>query len=421
MEIKHLDIENFRGIKKQKIEFKSGFNIIKGENGRGKTSILEAIAVGFGGYVAGIADVTTRHFLKTDIRKIVSPTGDGGVEEMYMVPMQVSMGVVLNGRELEWARERKSVGGAKTTVVPRDIYHIAETMCGQSEIELPVLVNLGAGRVWSQKKDKVQNKFGKKYTRQVGYTDALQDASNIKLLMNWCTKMELVAFQNNTVIAEYEAVKSAVSKFMSIMDENGDVRVFYDRRLSEMVYAVDGNLNLMSDLSAGYQSLVWMAFEIAYRMAVLNPYKKKNITNTTGVVLIDEIDLHLHPKWQWKVVDALREVFPNVQFIATTHSPILFASCKDAWVIDIEQEECEYSYTHYGVDVNTAMDKYQNTDEVANGFKQQRELFYECIENGDLVNAESILETLTEDSRLDHSGLISMRTILEFELMDLGE
>ena len=55
---------------------------------------------------------------------------------------------------------------------------------------------------------------------------------------------------------------------------------------------------------------------------------------TSGIVLIDEIDMHLHPKWQWNIINALQKVFPNVQFIEATHSPILFASAKDVWLFD---------------------------------------------------------------------------------------
>ena len=81
MQIKSVDIRNFRGIAESSIDFKPGFNLIKGENGKGKTSILEAIAVGLGGFIAGFSDVATRHFSKDEIRKIIELTGDGSCNE----------------------------------------------------------------------------------------------------------------------------------------------------------------------------------------------------------------------------------------------------------------------------------------------------------------------------------------------------
>lgn len=124
-------------------------------------------------------------------------------------------------------------------------------------------------------------------------------------------------------------------------------------------------------LSAGYQSLIWMVFHIAHRMAVLNPAKMQDVVQTGGVVLIDEIDMHLHPKWQWNIINALRTVFPNVQFIAATHSPILFASAKDVWLVDVDDEEIKYSVSHCGIDVNTSMSVYQGTQEVSGEVQKQ--------------------------------------------------
>ena len=94
-----------------------------------------------------------------------------------------------------------------------------------------------------------------------------------------------------------------------------------------------------------------MVFDIAYRMAILNPDKRSDITNTSGVVLIDESDMHIHPKWQWNLINALRTVFPNVQFIATAQAPILFASAKNVWIIAIEEEEIQYVMAHSVLDI----------------------------------------------------------------------
>ena len=69
MWIQEAEIRNFKGITDWKLSFKQGFNLIKGENGKGKTSILEALAVGLGGYLLGIDGVNTRHFTKEEIRR----------------------------------------------------------------------------------------------------------------------------------------------------------------------------------------------------------------------------------------------------------------------------------------------------------------------------------------------------------------
>ena len=173
-------------------------------------------------------------------------------------------------------------------------------------------------------------------------------------------------------------------------------------------------------LSAGYQSLVWMVFDIAYRMAVLNPFMKDDIAKASGIVLIDEIDMHLHPKWQWNIINALRNVFPNVQFIAATHSPILFASAKDVWLIDVDAEEIEYSHSHYGIDINTSLKTYQETIEMPVEVKKKADAFHDAMDAEKYETALAILEELENKTAPTHPLLVQLRTRYEFETA-LGE
>lgn len=250
MELKNVSIKNFKGIEEKNITFKAGFNLIKGSNGMGKTSILEAIAVGLGGFIAGLPNVTTRHFSSDEVRNVYTRMGDGSYDRTYVMLVEVSMEAVLDGEEFKWTRGKSSINASRSITQPRDICRKAEKMAEDNSTEFPVLVYL----------------------------------------------------------------------------------------------------------SAGYQSLIWMAFDIAYRMAVLNPDKKEYIAESKGVVLIDEIDMHLHPRWQWNIVNALKTVFSNVQFIAATHSPILFAASNDLWLIDVEKEEVNYTESRCGYDANAVLE-----------------------------------------------------------------
>lgn len=157
----------------------------------------------------------------------------------------------------------------------------------------------------------------------------------MKLMLEWCSRMEQIAWQTEKPVREYEAVKKAVAAAMTRL-ESAPVDIFYDKRSEELMYRKNGTVVPISVLSAGYQSLIWMVFDIAYRMAALNPFLAEDISQTPGLVLIDELDVHLHPRWQWHVIDVLRSIFPHVQFLATTHSSIIIVSAKNVWCIDIE-------------------------------------------------------------------------------------
>ena len=155
-------------------------------------------------------------------------------------------------------------------------------------------------------------------------------------------------------------------------------------------------------------------------MAVLNPFMKESIAMTSGIVLIDEIDMHLHPKWQWNIINALQKVFPNVQFIAATHSPILFASAKDVWLIDVDGEEIEYSHSHYGIDINTSLNTYQETIEMPAEVKEKADAFNDAMDAERYGEALEILRELENNTAPTHPLLIQLRTRYDFETA-LGE
>jgi len=107
--------------------------------------------------------------------------------------------------------------------------------------------------------------------------------------------------------------------------------------------------------------------------------------------------------------------------IASTHAPILFASAKDIWVIDIENEEYQYDYSHYGIDLNTALKDYQKTDEFPPAIQKKINQFYDNLDDEKYNQAKGILEELEKLTAPEHPALIQMRTRYEFETMNLEE
>lgn len=346
MYLSKIHIENFKGIKNAEFDFDRSVNIITGDNGTGKTSILEAIAVALGGFLSGIDGVNTIHFSKDEIRRENQLTGTGSNNIIYKTPICVNAQIELQTTDedspvlFRFIRQKKSIQSARSTVEPRDISRAAQRMAEDKDAVLPVISYQSFSRVSNQKKDKWENPFGEAYSRVVGYVDCLEEAANDKMLTNWCRRMEQISWQQEKPILEYEVVKKTVSKFMQYMQGDEKIRIYYDKRTEELLYSNREEVLPIRLLSSGFRNLLGMVFDIAYRMAVLNPDLLESIVDMTpGIVLIDEIDLHLHPNWQWKVIDALKKTFPKVQFIATTHSPIIVASCKDEKLVMLQLED----------------------------------------------------------------------------------
>ena len=152
-------------------------------------------------------------------------------------------------------------------------------------------------------------------------------------------------------------------------------QIAYSRAFEDIAYTENGETIPVNYLSAGYQSLLWMVMDMAFRMAVLNP-GKKSLNQCEGIVLIDEVDMHLHPKWQWKIIEALKTSFPKIQFILATHSPIIISSSKDATLLEIDQEqEISELSDAYAYSVSDVLTYRQGSSEIPDELKELSKKF----------------------------------------------
>ncbi|WP_425058629.1 DNA replication and repair protein RecF [Sporomusa carbonis] len=423
MQLQSIVIKNFKGIKDIAVNFKAGFNILIGDNGVGKTSILEAISVGLGGFLAGVNETNTKHISQDEVRLESKLTGDGSINIKQEYPVKVECTAILDNHEFTWVRQKKTLKG-RTTVEPRDICRFSKEMLDDTDKIAPLINYQSAARMWAQKREKTTNVFQENYTRSVGYIDCLAEESNAKMLLNWCKRMEEIAWQEDKKISEYEAVKDAIVTFMSIMSEKPVKGVRFHKRTGQLVYSINEEENIpVHLLSSGYQSVIWMVMDIAYRMAVLNPDLRKEVTKKTpGIVLIDELDLHLHPKWQWKIVEALKATFPCVQFITTTHSPLIIASCKNEQLITIGNDmEIGYSTSAYGHQVGHVLSYLQDSYDRAKAVKDKFDGFYQAIDDEKFKEAQCILDELLLELDDTNPDIVKAKTTLELETAFLGD
>ena len=175
----------------------------------------------------------------------------------------------------------------------------------------------------------------------------------------------------------------------------------------------------ISKLSAGYQSLLWMVMDLAYRVCMLNP-ELEDKDKITGIVLIDEIDLHLHPKWQWNVIDALQKTFSSVQFIIATHSPIVISASKEANLILLDDaQDISYLPDCYGYEVEDVLRYRQESVSRPKKVKALVDEIENAIDDIEFDKADAALERLKDLLGEDNSeykkmaGLISDAKLIE--------
>lgn len=417
-------IKNFKGIESCTIQLDKGFNLLIGNNGVGKTSILEAISVGVGGFVAGMGDIATKHFTTDEIRVLLERTGDGSFNRRYMTPVEITCTAKIENEpeSYTWTRRKSSIKASRSTIEPRDICKLAYRMANEENHVLPLLNYQSTARMWMQRREASEDIFTKKFYRTVGYESCLVEASNTKMLMNWVRHMERIEWKKKEPVGEYQGVKNILCNFMQLMMDEEILSVEYDDPSEELIFITSMHAIPIRNLSAGYQSLIWMVLDIAYRMALLNPDLLEEIGKTPGVVLIDELDMHLHPKWQWRIVEALKNTFPNIQFIAATHSPIIISSCKDDNLIRIDEYSgIFYQKTPYGLDVNDTLDACQDSLSMAEEVKTIIQRFQDSIDNDNLQLAENIVLELKELLGENHPKVTWAEATLDLEKMPLGD
>lgn len=352
MLLKNLHIINFKMFEDLNLQFKPGFNLILGDNGVGKTSVLEAATVAVSGFLTGMEDIPTRNIYKADIHYDILVNNNGTIDRLYGYPVEIESTISYAETDYTWNRTKTS---SRTMISPKDILKVSRDLINSTEYKiLPLISYQSASRHWiSAKKDANEKKREQLHNRRCGYLGCLDRTANLNVVNNWCEQMEWSSVRMNGIAENYEQFGKIVSRFMSIMNDGLISKVVYQPNAGKLLYSENGKFKDIDCLSAGYQSLLNLILDLAYRVAILNPDEGENISKVEGIVFIDEIDSNLHPKWQWRVIDALTEIFPNIQFIAATHSPIIVSSCKDANIINLDENgNVRYITDSYAFSVN---------------------------------------------------------------------
>jgi len=341
--IKNIKIQNYKKYSDLELIFSNRANLIIGENGTGKTSILDALATLLGGYIQAFKNIGTgdRHSIAKKDIKIDIQDIDDNIVVKYKLPVIISGNLDVNKNDIFIERMRRQVkNDTKThllkTINKSLIDYITEIENNLDDITLPIISYHGTGRLWEQEYKKTSKM--EKLTRFDGYKDCLNAKSNYRNFIAWFEKQERNAFNLRKEIPILEAVRECVKSFISQVSKQEVELFIYREGDLEIKFKDTEKRERISSLSDGYRNLIGIVSDIAYRMAILNPHLGKDVVSKTpGAVLVDEIDLHLHPKWQREVVSLFKNTFPKVQFIFSSHSPFVIQSMQKNEIIKLSE------------------------------------------------------------------------------------
>lgn len=435
MYLEKLKLHNFRCYEKLEIDFNRQLTVLVGKNGSGKTTVLEAIAIALGTWFVGFNIVNAKGINKrTDpLRKAYQIGATDDVQTQFPVEIE-AWGKIEESKDqiLHWKRELYTPTGTMTTKDAKEIVEYAVEYQkaiseGRTDIYLPMVAYYGTGRLWDYHRQKRTDVF-KVSSRTNGYIDCLDGTANVNLMMDWFQIMTINKYQrqeeNLESNPELDTVYLAMEKCLTNLSGYSDVKIRYNMGTQELdVYYSEQDKQRMriplNQLSDGYKGMISLVADIAYRMATLNPQLGTEVLSKgDGVVLIDEVDLHLHPAWQQKVIDNLMNIFPKVQFIVSTHAPAIISSVKtDKLRILSNKEVCMTANQVYGKDVNSVMKEIMGVNDRPDQFVELFEKFYRLLSEKKYDEAGAVLDKLDEERGYHDPEIVKCRVKLKLERM----
>ncbi len=411
MFIKQISMKNFRGFGDKSYDLKPGINLFIGPNASGKTSILEALSIAIGSFFLGIRGYDSRHIRPEDIR--LSYVNDQSFEHQF--PVEISaLGNIFNKNNIQWSRklnsEKGRTSGKEAAAIKAEAIEADNQVRAGKPITLPLLAYYGNGRLWLEPNEskKTNTDDKKRLSRFMGYHHCIDPRCSPRDMMQWMKNEEWISYKQQKETNLLSTVKKAIIQCL----EDAESISFAPERMEFVVkFAYTDNKVPFSLLSDGQRAISAMVGDMAMRAARLNPHLGDAILQTTsGVVLIDEVDLYLHPKWQRKILRNLSETFPLVQFICTTHSPQVFGEVEPDSVINLDNDK--HPSQSFGLDSNSAV-------LIMGGEKRNSEMrtkideIEKLIDDDKLDEAQSELNLLREALRGSDPDIAAMETIIE--------
>lgn len=442
--MRDITLKNFRCYEEKAMTFRRGINLLVGDNSVGKTSLLNACNYVLSSFFSGYSKPYTRWISpnKEDFRTYSSERGTSAVVneidiayhlgESDLHPVKLAYGGCQPfDYDAELKIEKRSAKNSRpllSGLAPLREYgkslsmnaHIVEKNNIVQINALPVYTFFSTEDIHTtgRKLDKSEFKKEKQFP-SFGYYECHDSKGLFDL---WVTRL-LVLQEVGNDTTEIDNVRHAIIECLGTGGCNiiKDLRFLVTKRQMYFTYS-DGRETEFSLLSDGYRRLINIVTDIAIRCALLNKeiYGDRAYKETHGTVIIDEIDEHLHPALQVRILKALHQTFPKIQFIVSTHAPLVMSSVEsneENVVYKLEYDNGTYGHSElntYGLDASTIM-------EIAMG-QSVRDLevdamlknIFRLIDEEKLPEARSALEKLQGQLTNNNPGLSRAEALLSF-------
>ncbi len=387
MILKKIKIRNFRCFKNFEMDFSAGMTVLIGKNGAGKTSLLNAIRYGLSVFFSNDSKMGDDLLIlgNPDLKVISTNPTDFYRERTADMPsadLSIGMEASFNDVSLQWEYYKRSTSGASLFTRKyqeayrrmMDEYHRSNQLplfvfYSDSFPHIGTKVSDFARTAIKNQESIIRNFAYYKWSSEVACTSIWQNR-----FINSLLKVLSLNDGANDAMREVEYVKNKLKHFSKSINTLGTdnneylIEDFFplvdDDKLFLYLHLQNGKDVMFDNLPAGYNRLFSIAFDLAYRLFIL---RKDNEDEPHGIVIIDEVDLHLHPTLEQEVIERLRRAFPTIQFIVSTHSPLVLSNLKtknsDNMIFKMEEndEHPKEMPDMYGIDYSSAVYDFMET------------------------------------------------------------
>ena len=356
MRIKEIKIINFKGFEEKTIIFPDRLTVVIGNNTAGKTTLLKGIQVGLGALMQSMAYLPggtayRRNFGKADTFMAFNDFNKTYIPNKELPEIDIKAlfptGFSLEEHEVygsitSWYRQFKNTYTTHNRVCAGELIDAVHDMENKrfrqnTPTLFPLVLSFGAKRT-EDSQVKSSSRINERASRmEKAYKYALHDKVDFKSVTQWLGHYDKDIRDGKEFEGTREAFMEALQTAIPALSD-----ISFDRGEIEAVVTVTGHRpsrHHFSYMSDGLQSMINIVSEIAYRCIQLNGFLgREAVKMTPGVVLIDEVDLYLHPHWQKHVLQDLMNAFPQIQFIVSTHSPFIVQSLKEGQLISFDDD-----------------------------------------------------------------------------------
>lgn len=432
MRIDRLTIENFKKFATLDFDLHPQLTLLVGANGSGKTTVLDALAVALGVWLVRPPDSEVRNsgrkLLRSEVRLEPSREGDR-IQFREMPPASVTAIGRLAGQDgIKWTRANYGGNHTNESKAKNALEIIASVYQKDREGEklvCPVLAYYGAGRAWlpSNKRTSSKARSNGHSRRWAAFYDCFNERIRFDELQAWFSRETTeTGNRGGRRRPGFEVVRRAVLRCVPDAED-----VWFDTDRGQIVLSICGNAQPFDNLSAGQRMMLALVADLAIKAVTQNAFLLPPdelgaedkplpavLQKTPGVVLIDELDVHLHPKWQRRVASDLKSTFPSIQFVCTSHSPQVIGEVSPEELRLLDDAGVTTPKRSFGIDSSRVLEELMAAQPRNESVERKLRELFSLIDREQFDTARIVLPEVEAQLGPDDPEVTRARTLMAF-------